>query len=271
MRLRTLALTLFSALLFAAPAAAQSTGGAVYAPTPRGFSVTPASVTAGAKVTFAFRAAGPGTTARARVDLLYPGRATVRVKLGVVRLGRTLKTAWTAALPAGHYTARLVLTGRGARAASAYSRLPFDVVDPPPPTGVFPVQGAYTLGDGFGVGRAGHSHQGQDIVAAAGTPVVTPVAGSVYWVAYQKGGAGYYVVVAGADGRHYAFMHFLEGSTAVVKGQAVTPGQRLGLVGATGDASGPHLHFEIWVDGWWLTKASHPIDPLPDLLAWSHT
>jgi murein DD-endopeptidase MepM/ murein hydrolase activator NlpD len=258
------ALTLLALLLLAAPAAAQSTGGTLYAPTPRGFSVTPASVTAGAKVTFAFRAVG---RVRARVDLLYPGHPTVRVRFGPGRK----KLSWAAALPAGHYTARLVVTGRGAHAASAYSRLPLDVVAPPPPAGVFPVQGAYTLGDGFGVGRAGHSHQGQDIVAAAGTPVVSPVAGTVYWVAYQKGGAGYYVVVAGADGRHYAFMHFQEGSTAVVKGQAVTPGQRLGLVGATGDATGPHLHFEIWVDGWWATKASHPIDPLPDLEAWAGT
>jgi murein DD-endopeptidase MepM/ murein hydrolase activator NlpD len=255
-------LTLFCVLLCAAPAAAQSTGGTLYAPKPRGFSVTPASVTTGAKVTFAFRAAA---TARARVDLLYPGRPTVRVRFGP---GRT-RLSWTAALPAGHYTARLVLTGRGAHASAAYARVPLDVVAPPPPTGVFPVQGAYTLGDGFGVGRAGHSHQGQDILAASGTPVVSPVAGTVYWVAYQKGGAGYYVVVAGADGRHYAFMHFLEGSTAVVKGQAVSPGQQLGLVGATGDASGPHLHFEIWVDGWWVSQASHPIDPLPDLEAWA--
>jgi murein DD-endopeptidase MepM/ murein hydrolase activator NlpD len=255
-------LTLLCVLLFAAPAAAQSTGGTLYAPTPRGFSATPASVTAGAKVTFAFRAAG---AFRARVDLLYPGRSTVRVRFAPGRQ----KLSWTAALPAGHYTARLVVIRRGAQASTAYARVPLDVVAPPPPSGVFPVQGAYTLGDGFGVGRAGHSHQGQDILAASGTPVVSPVAGTVYWVAYQKGGAGYYVVVAGADGRHYAFMHFLEGSTAVVKGQAVTPGQQLGLVGATGDASGPHLHFEIWVDGWWVSKASHPIDPLPDLEAWA--
>jgi murein DD-endopeptidase MepM/ murein hydrolase activator NlpD len=256
------ALTLFLLLLLAAPGAAQSAGGTLYAPAPRGFSATPASVTAGAKVTFAFRAAGP---VRARVDLLYPGRPTVRVRFGI----RQTKLRWTAVLPAGHYTARLVLTGRGARASTAYARVPLDVVAPPPPAGVFPVQGAYTLGDGFGVGRAGHSHQGQDILAAAGTPVVSPVPGTVYWVAYQKAGAGYYVVVAGADGRHYAFMHFLEGSTAVKQGDTVIPGQRLGLVGATGDASGPHLHFEIWVDGWWVSTASHPIDPLPDLEAWA--
>src|SRR5262245_13300516 len=168
-------LTLLALLLCAAPAAAQSTGGTLYAPTPRGFTVTPASVTTGAKVTFAFRS---GAIARARVDLLYPGRPTVRVRFGL----RRTKLAWTAALPAGHYTARLVLIGRGAHASTAYARVPLDVVAPPAPTGVFPVQGPYTLGDGFGVGRAGHLHQGQDIAAASGTPVVSPVAGTVYWV-----------------------------------------------------------------------------------------
>jgi murein DD-endopeptidase MepM/ murein hydrolase activator NlpD len=174
-----------------------------------------------------------------------------------------------APVAAGHYTARLVLSGGAAHAASAYARVPLDVVAPPPPSAVFPVQGAYTLGDGFGAGRPGHVHQGQDIAAASGTPVVSPVAGTVPWVAYQAGGAGYYVVVSGADGRDYVFMHFLAGSTAVVKAQAVTAGQRLGLVGATGDATGPHLHFEIWPDGWYASKTSQPIDPLPDLLAWA--
>jgi murein DD-endopeptidase MepM/ murein hydrolase activator NlpD len=111
-------------------------------------------------------------------------------------------------------------------------------------------------------------HQGQDVVAAEGTPVVSPVAGAVYWVAYQAAGAGYYVVVRGNDGRDYVFDHFEADSTAVAKGQPVAAGQQLGRVGATGDATGPHLHFEIWPHGWYAA-GSTPIDPLPDLQAWA--
>ena len=140
-------------------------------------------------------------------------------------------------------------------------------------SGVFPVQGAYSLGGDearFGAGRAGHVHQGQDILAASGTPVVTPRAGFVSWRAFQKGGAGHYLVVSGDDGRDYVFMHLLDGSIAVEKGQGVAAGQQLAAVGSTGASDGPHLHFEIWPDGWYSSKASKPIDPLPDLLAWAH-
>jgi murein DD-endopeptidase MepM/ murein hydrolase activator NlpD len=137
--------------------------------------------------------------------------------------------------------------------------------------GVFPVQGPYSFGGDdarFGAGRTGHVHQGQDILAAAGTPVVSPRAGFVAWRAYQEGGAGHYVVVHGDDARDYVFMHFQDGSVLVQKGQAVTAGQQLGAVGSTGASSGPHLHFEIWPDGWYA-EDSAPIDPLPDLLAWA--
>ena len=95
------------------------------------------------------------------------------------------------------------------------------------------------------------------------------MAGIVHWRAYQAGGAGYYVVIRGDDGRDYAFMHFQAGSTVVEKGQRVAAGQRLASVGNTGDSQGAHLHFEIWPGGWYASADSHPIDPLPDLLAWA--
>jgi murein DD-endopeptidase MepM/ murein hydrolase activator NlpD len=221
-------------------------------------------------VTFSFSAA-PRTLAR--VDLLTPGRPALRVKLGRVGATGTMAAAWTASVAGGSYTARLVLTRRG---STCYVRVPLTVTAPATFTAagsaIFPVQGPFTFGgpdSRFGDGRPGHTHQGQDIAAAEGTPVVTPHAGTVYWVAYQASGAGYYVVVAGDDGRDYVFMHLQEGSTAVAKGQTVLAGQRIGLVGHTGDAQGPHLHFEIWVNGWWASKASTPIDPLPELQAWA--
>ena len=139
-------------------------------------------------------------------------------------------------------------------------------------SGVFPVQGDYSLGGDearFGARRSGHTHQGQDILAASGTPVVAPRAGFVSWRAFQKGGAGHYLVVRGDDARDYVFMHLLDGSVAVQKGQGVAAGQQLAAVGSTGASDGPHLHFEIWPDGWYSSKASKPIDPLPDLLAWA--
>jgi murein DD-endopeptidase MepM/ murein hydrolase activator NlpD len=140
--------------------------------------------------------------------------------------------------------------------------------------GVFPVQGTWSFGgDGsrFSAPRSGHSHQGQDLVAAEGTPVVAPRAGVVSVVAYQASGAGHYVVLDAADGRDMVFMHLQAGSISVAKGTAVTAGQQLGRVGATGTASGPHLHFEIWPAGWWSSPTSRPIDPLPDLQTWSGT
>jgi murein DD-endopeptidase MepM/ murein hydrolase activator NlpD len=93
---------------------------------------------------------------------------------------------------------------------------------PPAPTvsGTFPVQGPFSFGGDdarFGAGRPGHIHQGQDVVAASGTPLVAPLAGTVWWKAYQPGGAGIYVVVRGAGSgevRDYVFMHLLGGAVA---------------------------------------------------------
>jgi murein DD-endopeptidase MepM/ murein hydrolase activator NlpD len=277
------AFTVFLALLvFPATASAAGSGGTLAGPTARGFTASPATVAPGGSVTFALRAT---TGALVRVDVITPGQPAVRVRLGRVSAAGSVRGTWKVAVPAGKYTARLVVSGAG---VTRYLRAALIVVAPAPPpppaapaapaslstTGskVFPVQGPYSFGNEgarFGAGRTGHVHQGQDVVAAEGVPIVSPVAGTVHWIAYQAAGAGHYVVVAGADGRHYVFMHLQAGSIVVAKGAPIAAGQRLGAVGNSGASEGPHLHFEIWVNGWWASKASAPIDPLPELQVWA--
>jgi len=132
----------------------------------------------------------------------------------------------------------------------------------------FPVAGPHDFGGAgsrFGAGRPGHIHQGQDVAAAEGTPIVAPVAGTISWRADQPGGAGLYLVLHAVDGHDYVFMHLRPGTIRVSQGDRVRTGQGLAEVGHTGDATGPHLHFEVWVGGW---QQGHPIDPLPLLLRW---
>ncbi len=139
-------------------------------------------------------------------------------------------------------------------------------------SGVFPVRGTYSLGGKdarFGAARTGHKHEGQDILAASGVPVVAPLAGQVLFNDYQASGAGRYVVLHASNGWEMFFAHCLAGSATLKPGTAVSAGDQLCLVGATGDASGPHLHFELWPAGWREVKGTRPIDPLPQLQRWA--
>jgi murein DD-endopeptidase MepM/ murein hydrolase activator NlpD len=273
---RSLVLAAAFAAALTAPAQAQ-TGGAEFVAAPsQAFSVSPASIAPGATLTISYRIGGRPRRVRVRVDLIPEagGRPAATLPLGRQRTGRTRTATWQPKLDPGRYTARLRATTLKRRGARTSQELGVEIVAPPvtAASGVFPVQGPYSLGgDGarFGAGRTGHSHQGQDIMAAAGTPVVAPRGGFVHWRAFQEDGAGHYVVVRGDDGRDYVFMHLLDGSVAVQKGQGVAAGEQLGAVGSTGRSSGAHLHFEIWPDGWYSSTASKPIDPLPDLLAWA--
>ena len=164
---------------------------------------------------------------------------------------------------------------RPARRRPARKRRAHEKPAAPAPTAeaghVFPVAGPYDLGGAdsrFGARRTGHRHQGQDIAAAEGTAVVAPHAGSVEFVRYQRDGAGWYVVIDGdGEDRDYVFMHLRRGSITVEPGQRVTAGQAMAQVGTTGSSSGAHLHFEIWVGGWYA--GGDPIDPLPLLQQWS--
>ncbi|HEY5143802.1 MAG TPA: M23 family metallopeptidase [Solirubrobacteraceae bacterium] len=220
----------------------------------------------------------------ARVALRLPARARLLPGSYVLRViaagGAGQPVAVSAAL-------RVVVRARPAPTARPKPRTPAaptpsaPATPPPVPkilggtgssSGVFPVQGPYSFGgaDGrFGAGRVGHLHEGQDILAVQGTPVVAPVPGSVLFNDYQHGGAGRYVVLHADDGRDMFFAHCEAGSANVSPGRHLAAGERICLVGATGDATGPHLHFELWPDGWRQVKGTRPIDPLPQLRAWA--
>jgi murein DD-endopeptidase MepM/ murein hydrolase activator NlpD len=102
------------------------------------------------------------------------------------------------------------------------------------------------VGDRFGPRGKGF-HAGIDLLAPAGTPVVAATPGKVTWAGWSAGGWGKLVVVRDPDGVQTLYAH-LE-SVSVRAGWVVSGGTMLGRVGATGDATGPNLHFEVHVRG----------------------
>lgn len=133
----------------------------------------------------------------------------------------------------------------------------------------FPVRGPYNFGGAgsrFGAPRGGRSHQGQDIAAVQGTPIVAVHRGRVSTRAYQASGAGNYVVIRGRDGSDSVYMHMRD-PASVTAGEKVRAGERIGYVGNTGASFGAHLHFELWTPHWFA--GGHPYDPLPKLQDWA--
>ncbi|HEV2873733.1 MAG TPA: M23 family metallopeptidase [Thermoleophilaceae bacterium] len=220
----------------------------------------------------------------ARIRFTLSGRRSVHVRLRVLTAADRSRVATVdlGERSAGEHTASftgleagvlregtylLHIAGRGLRRAPTAS----STADVEFSHHAFPIAGSYDWGgDGsrFGAKREGHSHQGQDLAAAEGTPVVAPRGGLVEAVQYQGQGAGHYVVLDADDEDHdYVFMHLKSGSITVEEGDRVPTGQRIGEVGNTGRSSGPHLHFEIWLGGWYT--GGEPIDPLPLLQSWA--
>jgi murein DD-endopeptidase MepM/ murein hydrolase activator NlpD len=115
----------------------------------------------------------------------------------------------------------------------------------PPGTRVCPVDGAHSFTDTWGAPRSGgRTHTGQDLMAPNGTPLVAIEAGQVYQVNWH-GSGGNQLYILGDSGGLWFYAHMA--SPAIVStGSRVEAGQRVGYVGATGNASTPHLHF-----GWY--------------------
>ena len=110
----------------------------------------------------------------------------------------------------------------------------------------FPIRGRHNYGDGFGAGRG---HMGQDVFAKCGTKLVAARGGRVTFKDSHPA-AGNYVVISGKRSRFdYMYAHLLR-PAGVREGQRVRTGEVIGKVGQTGNASGCHLHFELWKGDW---------------------
>lgn len=131
----------------------------------------------------------------------------------------------------------------------------------------FPVKARVSWGDGLGAGRG---HQGQDLMAKCGRPIVAAKAGRVTTVDYQASGAGNYAVVRGTTSKFdYVYMHMLK-EPRVSNGERVSAGQVLGWVGSTGRSSACHLHFEMWTRPGWY-KGGSVSNPEPYLRRWKRS
>jgi len=137
---------------------------------------------------------------------------------------------------------------------------------PPPPRATLgalrsdlPVRGP--ISSEFGARRSfwrARSHTGVDIVAKPGTPVRAPIAGTVTYAGW-RGGYGRTIILDHGGEVQTLYGHLSR--VEVSRGQRVAPRDVIGLTGATGHASGPHLHYEILARG-------RPIDPRhPDATA----
>ena len=103
---------------------------------------------------------------------------------------------------------------------------------------VWPVAGGY-------ISQYYHyGHYGLDIAADTGTRVFAAGGGTVIFAGWKNNGGGYQVWIAHGSGLYSTYNHM--SSVSVGRGQRVSRGQQVGRVGATGNVTGPHLHFEVW-------------------------
>jgi len=144
-------------------------------------------------------------------------------------------------------SASLAAQIRSAQSTSSYSA-PSDTT--PSAAGfIWPVNGPVT--SGFGM-RWGRMHEGIDIGVGYGTPIHAAAAGRVVYAGWMSG-YGNLVAIDHGGGISTAYGH--QSSIAVSVGQIVAQGETIGYVGCTGHCFGPHLHFEVRING-------APVDPL---------
>jgi hypothetical protein len=261
---RTIAVATLLALAAAGPAVARPTGA--------GFGLRSSNVGPG---TVYFDGKRPATVrfsfdAGRRLDLVIrvvrtsDGEAVRRIVRRGLAPGKVHRVRWDGrrgdrGVPAdGTYQFRIGPAGHDGAVAGS-----FEFHDH-----VFPVAGPHTYGDRFGDPRSGgRVHEGQDLPAACGTPLVAARGGTVAETGYSDALYGYYVLIDGLATDHDYFYAHLEAPSPLSEGDRVRTGEEIGRVGKTGNARNEfcQLHFELWPHGY---HDGSPIDPLPFLQAW---
>ncbi len=237
------------------PAVAATSGG-------RGFSALKGAV--------APREAVPWSAGSQKIIFRFGSRQPSRVDIRIQRLaggkvGRTVRRFVTAPLRPGRWQRRIWngLDGRGRLVGAGRYRVRVG------PAGgrlrtlarirlhghTFPVDGPHGtrgyIGE-FGAPRTGgRTHEGFDVTASCGTPLVALRSGTILKTAYDPALKGYYVVLKGrSERRTYLYAH-LAYPASVTAGQKVRAGRRIGTVGQTGNAASTpcHLHIEVRTRG----------------------
>lgn len=137
-------------------------------------------------------------------------------------------------------------------------------------------EGSYKLSSGFGhrdigpvAGQDVSDHTGQDFEAAEGTPIYAPADGTVRATGLPTGNPAdgpWLIIDHTAGGKKWSteYAHMpIDGGTLVKEGDKVKKGDKIAIVGQSGWATGPHLHFEVWDGG--RLDGGHPIDPMQTL------
>ncbi|MBX5442879.1 MAG: peptidoglycan DD-metalloendopeptidase family protein [Solirubrobacteraceae bacterium] len=225
----------------------------VKAPAPTALSVALVRVSDGAIVR---RWSTPPVAPGAEQAVLWNGRVGRQVPSRRERFQFQVWTAAAAPAAAGAPTASAAQAAPAPEVAETVELRPY----------AFPIDGPHRYGEGAARFGGGRGHEGQDVFAECGTPIVAARGGAVQFKGTHARAGNYLVIDGDGTGRDFAYMH-LQAPALPDKGDRVETGEVIGYVGDTGAASGCHLHFEIWsAPGWY--EGGRPIDPLPSLKSW---
>ena len=206
---------------------------------------------------------------RARAAAQAAARAAARAAAAAAARAAAVRAAAAAAAQAAADRAAAARAAGSAAAVPppavpATPAIPDVPAAPPPAQQAAPVGGGFvmpaegTFSSGFGprvdplTGASGF-HPGQDIAAPEGTPIVAATSGEVAYAGWEQG-YGNFTCIDRGDGLATCYGH--QSAILVTVGQQVQAGQLIGRVGTTGWSTGPHLHFEVRLDG-------TPVDPMP--------